>query len=242
MAPENTAPAFDFGLSHGANVLEVDVRLSRDSEVIVIHDSTVDRTTNGSGDVREHSLTALAQLDAGFRYELGGKFPERGRGIRLLTLRELLLRYPDVQVNIDIKDDDSNAVAAVARVIAEAFAEQRTVIASFHDSILSYCRQQFPHLQTSAGKRDVRRFYLAYLRGSKNNEPMPSRLFQLPPRYRCLSLSSSGFIDSLHRAGAQVNYWTINNPVQMRKLLGRGADGIVTDRADLASEVLREFS
>ncbi len=241
MAPENTAPAFDFGLSHGADVLEIDVRVSRDCEVIVIHDSTVGRTTDGSGSVREHTLAALKKLDSGYRFCVNGSYPQRGRDVRLLTLGELLQRYPEVPVNIDIKDNDPQAVALVAKVIAAASAEHRTVVASFHDSNLVCCRDQFPALRTSAGKRDVLRYYRAWLSGRPVAHTNLCQLFQLPTRYYCLSLSSERFIESIHNTGAKVNYWTINKPAQMKKLLRRGADGIVTDRADLAAEVFREF-
>ena len=153
----------------------------------------------------------------------------RGQGVRLLTLSELLVQFPGIGVNIDIKDKDTEAVDAVVRVIDELAAFNHCVVASFHDEVLIYCRDRYPHIKTSAGMADVKRFYWWYLTGQKGEAPLQSDLFQLPPRYFGLSLSTQRFIKSLHSAGAAINYWTINQPAQMHRLLQNGADGIVTD-------------
>ncbi|OED43388.1 hypothetical protein AB833_03840 [Chromatiales bacterium (ex Bugula neritina AB1)] len=241
MAPENTIPAFEFAMAHRADVLEIDVRLSRDGKVIVTHDETIDRTTNGNGKVRSHDLIGLKKLDAGYRFQLDGKKLWKSKGVVLLTLEELFEAFPAAGVNIDVKDNDPAAVAAVVSVIEKLGVLERSVIASFHDQNLEFCRTNFAGVRTSAGKSDVKRFYWRYLLRHKKNILSGSQLLQLPPRYYFVNLSSSRFINAVHSAGGEVNYWTINEPAAMKKLLALGADGIVTDRADLAAGVLENF-
>ncbi len=242
MAPENTLPAFEFAVRHSADVLEIDVRLSRDGEVIVTHDDSLERTTDGTGKVNALGLHELKQLDAGYRFACGEQFPWRNNGVQLLTLSELLLAFPDVGINIDIKDNDARAVVAVASALETHAASERSVVASFHDSNLRFCRRRYPQLRTSAGIADVKKFYWNYLLNHRKEILNQCTLFQLPMRHYFLSLSSQRFINFLHSAGGEVNYWTINDCQSMVQLLERGADGIVTDRADLAVDVLAQFN
>ena len=237
MAPENTRPAFDFALRHQADVLEVDVRLSRDRELIVIHDATLDRTTNGNGQVADHHATDIGRLDGGyrFRYEKSAVYPFRGQDVRIYTLDELLVFYPDTKVNIDIKDNSTLAVDRLAKSVGKNEAKDRVVVASFHHNVLSDCRERFPWLITSASKKDVQQFYWRYLCGVHAKGEFHSRRFQLPVSYAIFSLSNPRFINSVHRAGSYIDFWTINDARVIRKLVLNGADGIVTDRADIAS-------
>lgn len=244
MAPENTAPAFDFAVDHTADVLEIDVRLSRDGQVMVIHDETLDRTTNGSGAVRNLVLSELKGLDAAYRFTSNGTktrvadYAFRGQGVRLLTLGELFERYPDIRVNIDIKDNDQVALDAVADIVSRCQAVERSVVASFHDEVLMHCRKQYSWLNTSAGMADVKQFYWWYLKGQKGPLPVSVKLFQLPVRYFCIPLAGQRFVDAVHSVGGSINYWTINQPAHMSSLWQKGADGIVTDRVDLANQIL----
>ena len=233
MAPENTVPAFDFALQHGAHALETDVRLSRDGHVIVTHDDTLDRTTNGSGLVVEHSLEALQALDAGFHHTIDARQPFRGRGIGLITLGQMLERYPLTPINIDIKDDLPEAAEATLAVLQEYEALDRTVLASFHDRMLNVVRSSKIGALTAAGVSDMKAMMLCHLmRRHKHFVPEPD-FYQIPPWHKGIPLASAGFIRSIHRCGRHVHYWTINNPAQAARLLRRGADGIVSDRADL---------
>ena len=253
MAPENTAPAFDFALYHGADVLEIDVRLSRDGEVVVIHDETLERTTNGTGKVRDFALSALKRLDAGDKFD-AALAPAAAKistdseqsevqtfarqGVQLLTLGELYSMYPKMRVNIDIKDNSDTAVNAVARVISKHDAASRSVVASFHDEVLEHCRLSHPWLVTSAGMNDVKRFYWWYLQGQRGASPELPGLFQLPTHYYCIPLATRHFISAVHNSGAEINYWTINQPSKMIRLIEKGADGLVTDRMDLVRDLL----
>ncbi|MEM7258322.1 MAG: glycerophosphodiester phosphodiesterase [Pseudomonadota bacterium] len=238
MAPENTLPAFEFARACQADTLEMDVRLTRDRVLLVTHDETVDRTTNGSGSVAGQSASELQKLDAGYRFLRDGDHPFRGGDVRLLTIAEVLSRFPAQGINVDIKDNSIDAVDVLAREILQVGAEQRVVVASFHHQVLSYCRARYPQLATSACSADVKKFLWQILTRTHVTGNIPVSLFQLPCRYWILSFKSRWFIDAVHDAGGQIHFWTINNRQRMQQLLDAGADGIVTDRPDIAARLL----
>lgn len=233
MAPENTVPAFDFALQHGAHALETDVRLSRDGHIMVTHDDTVDRTTDGHGRVIDLTLDALRQLDAGYQFQLDGQYPHRDRGVRLITLAEMLQRYPQTAINIDIKDNLPQAADAVIKVVKDNAALQRTVLTSFHHTMVEHVRQRCPQATTGASMGDIKTLYGQYLLGRLPRIEPAADFLQLPPRYWLVPLASRSFINAIHQCNRQVHYWTINNYRQAQRLLTLGADGIVSDRADL---------
>src|SRR5215212_7629564 len=105
IAPENTIEAFRLAVEAGAGGLELDVHITRDGRLVVIHDATVDRTTGGTGAVSGMTIDELRGLDAGYKFspEAGPTRPYRGRGVRVPTLDEVLEEFPGVAVNIDIK-------------------------------------------------------------------------------------------------------------------------------------------
>ncbi len=241
LAPENTAPAFDFAMEHGADVLEIDVRLSRDNQVMVFHDETLERTTDGHGPVRERDAASLKNLDAAYHFTLNDQQLQRGTGIQLLTLTQLLERYAEVRVNIDIKDADKEAVVAVGQVVQRMGAHNRCVLASFHDQQVLRCKQLFPKLKCGMSLAEIKRYYFRFVTGQLQGDRHTAGLFQVPVSYYWLPLAGRRFISSIHRGGGEINFWTINDPEQMKQLLARGADGIVTDRADLARRVFSDL-
>src|SRR5215210_2384008 len=132
LAPENTIEAFRLALEAGAGGLELDVHMTRDGHIVVIHDATVDRTTSGTGAVSELTIDELRGLDAGFDFspDGGSTRPYRGRESRVPTLEEVLREFPGVAVNIDIKAGSSDIEAAVLEVLREANALDRVLVVS----------------------------------------------------------------------------------------------------------------
>lgn len=235
-------PAFDFAVFHGADVFEIDVRLSRDNQVMVFHDETLERTTNSSGPVRAIDAYKLQQLDAAYHFTLDSQYPQRGTGVHILTLAEVLLRYPDMRLNIDIKDADEIAVVETGQVLERLDATGRCVLSSFHTQQVARCRALFPQVKCSMSYTEIWNYYIRFLTGQLLGSRHSAGLFQVPVSYYGLPLSGRRFIGSIHRGGGEINYWTINDAAQMMKLLALGADGIVTDRADLAKKVIEEFA
>ena len=243
LAPENTLTAFRVGASFQADALELDVRLSADDVVMVFHDETLERTTNGVGKVREHTLAELKALDAGYHFtnDNGATYPYRGQGVTIPTLAEVYAEFPDLLINVDIKDPLPEAAERLAEVIAEAGATDRTIVGSFHDDILTHFRKIAPDVATAAGETETRAFYfLQWLKLGRLHRPL-SDVYQIPPRYGRFQLATPSFIASAHKLNQAVHFWTIDDPAEMRGLLDMGADGIITDHPDLALEVFREY-
>jgi glycerophosphoryl diester phosphodiesterase len=253
LAPENTAAAFDLALHFQADVLETDVRLSRDGHVIVTHDARVDRTTDGGGAVRDMTLIELKKLDAGYRFfNLQGE-TYRGRGIQLLTLDELFTRYPQTGINIDIKDNDPAAATAVAEVIERHPQASWVNTGSFHAKCLRHFRRIAPTASTAALQDEVARLYFGGMRqrrassrhadvaraATPADKLLAYRCLQIPVAWYGIPLATDSFIQQVQALGVAMIYWTINDSTAMRTLLQQGVDGIVTDRADLALTVFR---
>ncbi len=243
LAPENTLPAFLNGVRLGADALELDVRLTADSQVVVFHDETLERTTNGSGKVRDYTLAELKQLDAGYHFssDEGATYPYRDQNVTIPTLAEVYAEFPAQLINIDIKDPLPEAAEQLATVIEEAGASDRTIVGSFHGDILTYFRTLAPTVATSAGKGEVQSFYLFNLFGLGRLHRPLADAYQIPTSSGAAQLDTARFIQNAHRLNQAVHYWTIDDPDEMRRLLEIGADGIMTDRPDLALEVFQEL-
>ncbi len=242
LAPENTMLAFQNALAVGADVLELDVRASRDGELVVIHDETVDRTTDGSGKVAEMTLAQLQALDAGYRYspDNGHSFPYRGRGIKIPTLREVLTAFPDARVNIEIKQATPPIEEAVARLIEETGAQDRVLVVSSDDGVMKRFRHLMPNVATGASAGEVRSFYLLQRFGLGAFYRPVANALQVPDRSGEVQLVTPRFVAAAHAQGMKVHVWTINTPDRMRQLLQIGVDGIITDRPDLLRQVMAE--
>lgn len=234
LAPENTLPAFELALAYGADVMEIDVRLSRDDVVMVTHDERVDRTCDGAGRVRELSYKALKSLDAGFRFtDLEGS-SSRSQGIKLVSLEEMFELLPDTRINIDIKDNDAEAAIAVAKVIEKASRHRTVNVGSFHENALTHFRQAAPDVTTAASQREVACLYF----GRDRCQHINYQYLQIPTKYYGIPLATRKFISHVHARGLSTIYWTINDLDSMKSLINRGAAGFVTDRVDLASALL----
>jgi len=241
--PENTIPAFRNAAKIGADVLELDVRLTKDGELVVMHDSTVDRTTNGQGKVREMTVAQLKQLDAGYWFtpDDGATYPYRGQDIVIPTLTEVFSAFPEHIINIEIKDYAPESVERLVEVIEEAGAADRVIVSSFDDETMKYFRQVAPYVASAAAPGEIRTFYiLSRLYLTRFHRPL-SDAYQIPVERGGVRLDTKTFIDAAHSKNQKVHYWTIDDPDEMRRLLALGADGIMTDRPDLALDVFREF-
>lgn len=235
--PENTMHAFAEAVDGlGYRYVELDVQLTKDRRVVVFHDPTLERTTNGAGRVADWTLDDLQLLDAGYRLEHEGDHPFRGRGIHIPTLEELYRTWPDLHLNIDLKASGSEW--PVAEVVRAVDGEDRTLVASFHDGrIARFRRITRGAVATSAGPRMI----MAMLAASRVGRAYATgvQAFQLPYDYRSLPIGAR-LVDAVHRAGCQIHLWTVNDPADMHRYLALGVDGIVTDRPDLLNEVIAE--
>jgi glycerophosphoryl diester phosphodiesterase len=234
LAPENTMPAIDNGMALGADGLEIDVQLSADGIPVVIHDQTLDRTTDRTGPVNRLSAAELARVDAGCKFELDGKQPFRGQGIGVPTLDEVLARHPSARVIIEMKGGQPELARAVAASIGTARAGRRTCVGSFHQSSIDTIRREFPAVITSASQREARwMLNRTWVRWPWISE-QPYVAFQVPEYAGRMRVVSPAFVRQVHRQGHVLQVWVVNERADVLRLLDWGVDGIISDRPDIA--------
>jgi glycerophosphoryl diester phosphodiesterase len=239
LAPENTVPAFDRGLALGADGLELDVHLSRDGVPVVHHDALLERTTDAFGPVCERSVSELARVNACAGFVRSGR-PWDGGPAGVPTLREVLRRYRDTRLIVELKGPSTALARAVVDTVREADAVDRTCIGGFSWRALRVVRQFEPRLATSASKAEVR-VALYASRVGLSVRPGNYVVFQVPECAGLTRVVSRQFIRRAHEAHLAVQVWTVNDPADVRRLLDWGADAIITDRPDLAVPTLREW-
>jgi glycerophosphoryl diester phosphodiesterase len=237
LRPENTLTAFDHAIALGVDGLECDVHLSSDGDVVVIHDPTLNRTTNATGPVSALSARDLAGLDAGFHYGSLEGYPYRGRGIGVPTLRQLLDRYTTVPIVIEVKGDDPAVALRTIDVVRDARAEDRVVVAGFSQPVLEAARRKAPEIVTSAAFDEVAGLMSALEKGALPM-PQPFKLFQVPFRFHGTQRLFEPFVVAARAAGLPVQAWIVDDPHDMRELGKWGVTGIISDRPDVAVEIV----
>jgi glycerophosphoryl diester phosphodiesterase len=225
----------------GAGGLELDVHMTRDGHIVVIHDATVDRTTNGSGAVSEMTLDELRRFDAGHNFspDGGSTRPYRGRGVWVPTLGEVLEEFPGVAVNIEIKAGTPGIEETVLGILRDANALGRALVVSTPHAIVKRFRKiSSGHISTGASRWEIGIFYiLSRLCLERLVRPAYEAL-QVPLLHRGILVVTPRFIRAAQARGVRVDVWTINQAEEMRRLLDLGVDVIMTDRPGTLAEVL----
>lgn len=225
-APENTLAAFRLALEQGAEAFELDVHATADGVPVVIHDPTLERTTDLAGLVATCPLARLREADAGARFTADGgrTFPWRGRGVGVPTLAEVLGEFPALPLLIEVKDP--RAQHPVARVLLEAGAAGRCVVASDrHEALAAF---EGPPFLRGASRRDILRLWLGSLVGLALGAP-GCRAYAVPERHRGLPVVTERLLAAARRLGRPVHVWTVNDPGVAAGLWRRGVAGIVTN-------------
>jgi glycerophosphoryl diester phosphodiesterase len=236
LAPENTLVAFARGLAHGADGIECDVHLSRDGVPVVIHDRTLDRTTNAEGLVSARTAEELARVDAGYRFGAGDWHPFRGEGIGVPRLEDALRRFVDARVIIEMKHGDAALARAVVDLVRRCQAVDRVCVGSFDPRGLAVVRAEAPEVATSASPQETRRtLYRSWL-GWPGRPERPYGAFQVPERRGRLRVVSPAFVRAAHREGARVDVWVVDEADHIVRLFEWGVDGVISDRPDVAVE------
>jgi glycerophosphoryl diester phosphodiesterase len=237
LAPENTLAAFRVGLEYGADALELDVHLSRDGELVVIHDPIVARTTNAAGEVGALTFAELRQLDASARY-FG---PPVGRQL-IPTLQEvvdLAKGRASLQVEIKVRADGSRYPGIEAKVVDTLRLSGmvgEAVILSFDFPTLAAVKEIEPRLRTCAL---ISRAYLEKI-GKRGPAAVAGEMAALGVAY--VGVEKSWLSEPLYREfrsrGLGVGAWTVDDPEAMRKFEAMGVDFITSNRPDLLREAL----
>ena len=240
-APSSTLFAFQRALSVGAHALEMDVHATLDGELVVCHDATVDATTNGTGPIASLTLAQVQALDNAAAWpDLAGRAPAE-RSLGVATLREVLEAFPDVFLNLDIKQtapDVEPYEQALAKLLLEYERTDDVIVASFLDAASDRFSSFAPEIATSAPTGATADFYRAVQAGDR---PPATRhvALQVPATYGDIVLVDEPFVEAAHERGMAVHVWTIDEPDEMRRLLDLGVDGIITDCPSVLADVLR---
>ena len=220
--PENTLPAFEGAVRLGYRYVETDVHATSDGVLLAFHDDVLDRVTDHSGEI------AQLPFDVVRHALVGGKEP-------ILLLDDLLATFPDLRVNIDPKHDA--AVEPLIEAIAKHDAVDRVCIGSFSDKRVASLRKGLgPGLCTALGPNAVRRLVVA-------SHGVPAGRFsqpcaQVPPARGSVTIVNEKLLDAAHKRGIAVHVWTIDDDLEMERLLDLGVDGIMTDRPAMLRAVL----
>jgi glycerophosphoryl diester phosphodiesterase len=267
-APSDTLFAFKTAVDKGADVLELDVHATADGEIVALHDATVNRTTNGTGDVDQLTLAQIKALDAAYWFATGcgtcqgqpeANYAYRGyatgtpippelseytaNDFKVPTLREVMQTFPDKLLNIEIKatlPDTTPYEAQVAALMNEFGRNDDTIVVSFNDASMALFKLNQTAVSTAPGIVTTGAFWAAS-QGFLPGIPLPGyHALQVPLTYQGIGIVSPAFITKAHNNQLAVHVWTIEERAQMEQLIDQGVDGIMTNRPTLLEEVLEE--
>ena len=238
LRPENTLTAFAHAVSLGVDALECDVHLSRDEEVVVIHDPALERTTDAAGPVSARTAAELAGVDAGFHFAADGAFPYRGKGIGVPTLAALIGEVRDLPIVIEIKGESPRVAERALAVVKAAGASDRVILGGFSAVVLEAVRRWPGPIVTSASSREVqsalRRSYI-WLTPRRSGFD----LFQVPVRLKGQPILTRALVRAARRAGIPMHAWIVDDRDEMERLVTWGVTGLISDRPDIAVDVAR---
>jgi glycerophosphoryl diester phosphodiesterase len=254
--PSSTIHAIEAALAHGATAVELDVHATKDRHLVVCHDETVDRTTNGAGQICDLTLAELQALDNAYWWAPGADvspgladdaYPLRGRApkdprLGVATLADVLEVLKHVVVNLDIKRTAPD-VEPYEQLLAEALRvagrSDDTIVASFSDVAIATFREAGPEFMTSLATIETMEFYRAVHDGSA--APVTGGVaLQVPARFGEIVVVDEPFVRRAHDEGLAVHVWTINDVAEMQRLVALGVDGIISDVPTTLVGVLRD--
>ena len=241
LGPESTLYTFRKAVKLGVDVLEMDVRSTRDGQLIILHDDTVSRTTNATGPVQNYTLVDLKKLDAAHRWspDNGQTFPLRNKGIQIPTLPEVFKAFPQTKLNLEIKEARSSTIQSLCRLIRDHQMTNSVVVASFETDSLKEFRRLCPQVATSAGASEAQLFFglqKVYLEAVYSPD---AQVLQVPEALGDLKIVNKRFIDAAHARNMRVQVWLVNDVTSMQRLLELGLDGIMTDYPQRLLELLK---
>jgi glycerophosphoryl diester phosphodiesterase len=242
--PENTLLAFERTIAMGADVVDVDLRLSRDDVVVAFHDAAVDRITGSSGSVRAMTFDQLSRLDAGWSFTPAGvdptapdAYPYRGKNIAIPTFESILDEFPTTLLSIDLKDESLDMVLPVCELLGDHRRSNDVFVGSNSDEQILEFRRVCPSVRTSAIMSDV----YAARNARAGNDPnfVPAVTINQPPfRRDGRQLVDAESLAWAHQHGVAILTWVVNDVDDMKLLVDLGVDGIYTSYPDRLLTIL----
>jgi glycerophosphoryl diester phosphodiesterase len=246
ICPGDTLYAFEKAVEIGVDVLEMDAHITKDDQIVLMHDEKVDRTTEGTGLIEDLTLLELKQLDAAYQWsnDDGKTFSYRGQRIEVPKLNEVFQKFPQMRYVIEIKLTQNPIDKPLCDLIRKYHMQDKVVIASFHDEAMQKFRETCPEVATSASRGEVTMFVLldkVFLSGLIAPQYQSIQPPYEPAESMNIPIMTERFIREAHAKNIRVEPWTVNDPELMRQYIEWGVDGIITDRPDLMIEVLEEL-
>jgi glycerophosphoryl diester phosphodiesterase len=223
--PAETIYAFQQATQVGVDVLEMDVRRTLDNQLVLMHNRTVDETTNGSGAVRKFSLAEITKLNA------AAGWPLQANNVNVPSLNDVgifVQSLPQMRLNIEIKERSVEAATLLGQFIKSFGLEDRVLVASAWPSVLNTFRTSFPKVATSASVPEIWTFELLNLFLIGKYRPNTDAI-QWHSRFGPIKIITRRFVEQARKQGLKVHAWTVNEPAEMERMMKLGIDGIITD-------------
>ena len=236
--PENTFAAMRKAALLGVDVLDMDARLSKDGVLVAFHDKTLNRTTNGSGEVADYRADELAMLNAAAHFVSPDGNKHRTEPIPRIADILRAFASGNLLFVIEIKNRDKQgklAAQKLADIVNSLNLQKRVIVGSFDGAPLATYRKALTNAATSASRYEAAGIILS---GGLYAPPLAA--LQIPPSFAGLELASRESIGKFRARGYAVHYWTINDAGQMAQLVANGADGIFSDYPNILREVLAD--
>ncbi len=239
--PENTMLAFEQAAALPIDAIELDVHSCRDGRIVVIHDPTLDRTTNLTGKVLDYGWEDLRKADAGYRFDPAGsgEYPFRGKGLHVPLLEDVLKAFPNMKFVIEIKQVFPAIEEMIYRLIRKYKMDDRVIVASEHLEPLLWFRSMNPHIATNIAAEEGQDFYKMRRLGIGNFYRPAGDALQIPPNYRGKTVVTPAFVKTVKKKGLVLHVWTVNDPDEMKRLKDAGVNGIITDFPDRLLQIAR---
>jgi glycerophosphoryl diester phosphodiesterase len=238
--PENTRLAFENCQRGGDVVIETDLRVTKDGQLVLVHDERLDRTTDGHGNIATRSLSELQELDAGYWFTHDGvEFPQRGRGHRICTLDELVEVAPGCSYNVELKPGAAQVAERFWSWLEQRRLHERFLVASAdHGTLSTFRRLSAGRVATSASRREVLIFLAALVAGRASALRVRYQALQLPSELARRPLIDERLLQAARSLGVALHVWTINTRAELEPLLELGVDGVMTDECELLGAIL----
>jgi glycerophosphoryl diester phosphodiesterase len=240
--PTNTAVAFKDTWAMGVDVLDADMHMTSDGVLVLAHDETIDRVSNGTGALRDTTLEALRSYDFGYDFttDNGATFPYRGKGLSIMTLEELYAGYPDALFGIEIKQTTVEAAEKLCEITKKFGYEDKLLVSAFAQQNMDRFREVCPRVATSGTQDETKRFFIFHRLGLAGLYRASFDSLQVPEYSGDTHVLTPRFIWDSQKKGYAVIPWTINEDADLRRVGALGVDGINTNYPDRMVNIFKE--
>jgi glycerophosphoryl diester phosphodiesterase len=244
--PSETMMAYENAAALKVDVLEMDIHATSDGVIVLMHDAKVDRTTDGTGEIKKMTVAQIKELDAAYWWSPGvdtkrnqpGPYPYRGQGAKVLTLKEMFQKFPAYRMNIEIKQVEPSMGSAFCNLIRDHNMSDKVLVASFHQQAMDDFRRACPDVATSATQNETTIFFAVNTLFLTPAYTPPTQSLQVPEYSSGLHVLTQGFVDGARSRKMETHAWTINKEEDMKRILSLGVDGIITDYPDVLLKLL----